>query len=498
VTFAQTPPGVKVSVAVDKVAYALGTEPIKVAATLENISGGEVLASDGLTLEPLAILLTFTDPNGQPIIADQLERETDDPPPPRVLPLAGELVQVDQLEILEPTFVQSVTVPDVRDLYTSLQAPPAEPGFYRVTCTVPVRTYAAIYRTVAGVDFAQLDTATFGGEITCPSTTFALFTDADGDGYFFPVPDPNGVTTVPDCDDGNVAVNPGATEVPGDGVDNDCNPATSDLIVIPPGIIAVEASQHTVGPGANPATSKGPLPDLPVHVYDKAAGSCAANFGFTHQQWKSIWLSCASSVLASGVTDAGGLLNLNVEPGSYLVLGQHDPDGGTPDDELYLGKSVNSLASGQTKMVDLRLLIKTNGSMNPGKSSKFTGSELWVIEPEYVEWNNTEELYPFIFETVGDWTVTTTVEPPEGFVADQNSLTTEVNTELKAAQFTITDVGSDWVDTQVTHDLTHKDKNNKVKKQKFKSKVGVKLSKGLAKAKGLTKWGKPKKEKKEK
>ena len=47
VTFAQTPPGVKVSVAVDKSAYALGTDPIKVAVTLENISGGEVLASDG-------------------------------------------------------------------------------------------------------------------------------------------------------------------------------------------------------------------------------------------------------------------------------------------------------------------------------------------------------------------------------------------------------------------------------------------------------------------
>jgi hypothetical protein len=485
-------------VAVDKSTYALGIDPIKVAVTLENISGGEVLVSDGLTRESLALLLTFTDPNGEPIIADQQQRETDDPPPPRVLPVAGELVQVDQLEILEPTFVQSATVPDVRDLYTALQAPPATPGFYRVTCTVPVRTYASIYRTVAGIDYAELDAATFGGVITCPTTTFALFTDADGDGYSFPVPDPAGATTMPDCDDGNAAVNPGATEIPGDGLNNDCNLATSDLILIPQGTLAVEAVQHTVGPGSTPGVSKEVLANLAVHVYDKVAGSCAANLGFSHQQWKSIWLSCAPAVMVSGFTDSAGVVDLLALPGDYLVLGQHDPDAGTLDDEVYLGKSADALLSNENRKVKLQLIIKANGKKTPAKASKFTGSELWIIEPEYVEWNSAEELYPFIFETVGDWTVMTTVAPPEGFVADQDSLTTEVNTDLKAAQFTITDVGSDWVDTQVTHDLTHKDKNNKVKKQKFKSKVGVKLSKGLAKAKNLTRWGKPKKDKENK
>lgn len=40
--------------------------------------------------------------------------------------------------------------------------------------------------------------------------------DADGDGY----------TTEEDCDDTDAAVHPGATEVPGDGIDNDCDPST--------------------------------------------------------------------------------------------------------------------------------------------------------------------------------------------------------------------------------------------------------------------------------
>ncbi len=45
-------------------------------------------------------------------------------------------------------------------------------------------------------------------------------------------------------------------------------------------------------------------------------------------------------------------------------------------------------------------------------------------------WDDTEQAYPFIFETVGDWGVTTSVEPPEGFEADYDSLAADVDNEI--------------------------------------------------------------------
>jgi hypothetical protein len=116
----------------------------------------------------------------------------------------------------------------------------------------------------------------------------------------------------------------------------------------------------------------------------------------------------------------------------------------------------------------------------PAKHKKRTGSLLMIIEPEYVEWSGTEELYPFIFESIGDWTVGTSIAPPEGFVSDQDMVVENVNMEIEAVQFSIVDVGSEWVDTGVTFEVEHKGK-----KEKIKSKIGIKCAKKPAKKKGF-------------
>ena len=116
----------------------------------------------------------------------------------------------------------------------------------------------------------------------------------------------------------------------------------------------------------------------------------------------------------------------------------------------------------------------------PGKTTWLTGSELLIIEPEYVLWDATEQPYPFVFETVGDWGVSAAVAPPEGFVADYDALSAYVDNETEAVQFIITEVGSDLVPTQTTFQVTHKGRSRTVR-----SSVGIMLTPDYAKSRGF-------------
>ena len=65
-------------------------------------------------------------------------------------------------------------------------------------------------------------TSNYGNSLFVDDVNMFYLADNDGDGY----------DTSVDCDDTNAAVNPGATEIPGNGIDDDCNPATADMVGI--------------------------------------------------------------------------------------------------------------------------------------------------------------------------------------------------------------------------------------------------------------------------
>lgn len=257
--------------------------------------------------------------------------------------------------------------------------------------------------------------------------------------------------------------------------------------------LVVKVDKHTVGTGPNPPVKKEPIPNLLVQIYDKSKGSCAAGYGISWQNYPQIWSSCAP--LYTKQTNSLGEAPFSVAPqGDYLAIGIypagsencHPPQGqnSCTTTPLYIGVSVGTIEQDAVTTKYLQVIENAKNEKVPGKYKKLTGSELLIIEPEYVEWDDAAELYPFIFESIGDWSVTTSVQPPEGFVADNEALSADVVSDTQSVQFTITDIGSEWKPTKVKHTIKHKKKV-----QKIDSEVGVKLAPNLAKKKGIGIYG---------
>jgi hypothetical protein len=196
------------------------------------------------------------------------------------------------------------------------------------------------------------------------------------------------------------------------------------------------------------------------------------------------------SYTAIGTTDNDGNAIIIVPPATthpdsdYIVIGRTVSYDATittmPVDVLYSEKTLESVKPGTAKQVLLHQIRLFNGKQVPGRDVEELGTYLAIVEPEYLDWTSDQEQYPFIFISDGDWGVTTSVEPPEGFVPDYPSLSTSVSDSITqvittidgftaeypvltptddgttAVQFTLTDVGSDWTETGVTHVITHK------------------------------------------
>ena len=265
-----------------------------------------------------------------------------------------------------------------------------------------------------------------------------------------------------------------------DGLDNDCNAVVDD------GELNISANTHTVGAGTHPGSTKDPLAGIVVCAYDKSEGSCSRDTcgGISHQHYQCIVDSCGTDdgeQIFCCTTDDNGECAINAPPGDYIAISDDATKTTLPDP---LGVSASDLVCQEVMQKHLQQIVKADGKKVPGKTSRRTGSELLVIEPEFIEWTGSQELYPFVFETVGDWEVTTAVTPPEGFVSDYDVLAELVVNEVEAVQFTITDIGSDWVPTEARHTVSHNGR-----RQVILSRVGVKLASDLAQQKGLDSSG---------
>jgi hypothetical protein len=456
----------KDSLAADRPLYKLGA-PIPAVLYLQNREVGDVYTFRGFGGQPFHLFMTFQGPDGKgitaPLLEGTIQSKTHVPPPKMILVDEGSgptPLQVEAIETLPgsapgPAWSLEVAIDDLTSYY-SLPLP----GEYLVRTEIPMRTYLPPFiLDVTNTQYAEIAQEDWEGKRSA-LVRLQVTADGDQDGYYAPFgySDVPGEPWLADCDDDNDLINPGATEIPNNNRDDDCNPATPDLPSW--GTVLVQADRHRVGLGTHPGSEKIPIEDMPLSVYDKSSGSCAAGYGVSWHHYAEIWLGCFPPD-AQGTTDSSGRAAINVAPGEYLLIGLF---GG-----LYVGNSVGTVGAEETVRKYLQVLEKADGKKSAGKSKIVTGSELLIIEPEYVEWTGTQELYPFLFESLDEWGVSTAISPPEGFVADYPSLATQVQGDTQAVQFTVTDVGSEWKNTKVKHKIKHKGKEFVLK-----TKIGVK------------------------
>ena len=356
---AQSPPALDVSLTMDERPYLLNPpEPVMITIALDNAGADDIITSEGFSGEDFRLLLTFIDPDGNGIIANDSGSggTGGDPPPPPVIPVeVGGVIQLLQMEPVEglPAGWQTEVTFNSHDDYALTEA-----GDYSVTAIISIRTYLDIDKTVDGVDYAELEPVLFQGVIESDTVNFSLRGDTDGDGYFSDV----------DCDDNDPAVNPGATEIVGNDKDDDCDPETLDVVTVTPGTIEVVAEEQT-------GSTKVPIVGMAVRAYDRT-NECVSYFGgvkpkhWQKQYGSSIWGSSCDPT-AEGVTGADGKVSLDVPPAKYIVIGEYDPDIAVTDDEIYLGKKMIYIVnSEQSKSARLKVRIKANGDIENDSDSE--------------------------------------------------------------------------------------------------------------------------------
>ncbi|HXI29135.1 MAG TPA: MBG domain-containing protein, partial [Vicinamibacterales bacterium] len=232
--------------------------------------------------------------------------------------------------------------------------------------------------------------------------------------------------------------------------------------------LAVNFTGHAVADDTKkPKVVDTPIDNAEVRVFLKG-DSCAYGIIATGQSriWGLVYENCSPMTFGSyqtkGITDANGNVNVIVAPtttspnSDFIVIGKaiaQMVDGTTQP--VYSEHTVASVNANEVKRVLLHQIRTFNGKVVPGKDIEEFGSYLGIVQPEYLDWTENEEQYPLILVAEGDWSLTTGVTPPAGFVPDVTQMSTQVADTTSAIQFTMTDVGSDWTQTTVNHSITH-------------------------------------------
>jgi hypothetical protein len=301
-----------------------------------------VITQAGTQARDVHLELHFTRylPDGQrQLITTRYPQNLDEPRNPLKLVVAGQDTQAIPAEVFPVGTGFQYEPFNVLDFYALDQ-----PGKYSVRVVFGRMIFSGYFISEENALFARLEDIVLSGDIVSyPESFFNIVTDGDQDAYTTPEAYGAAPETA-DCNDGNPSVNPGAVEIAGNGIDDDCDPTTPDEPAVAPGFIQVKVDKHTVGPRA----AKEPLAGVPLRVYSKAPGSCVRVYHeVSWHHYASVWDDCNPPV-AREKTGDNGWATLTVPPGNYIVIGLYN-------EEIYIGLSAGIVESGQTVEKYLRV-----------------------------------------------------------------------------------------------------------------------------------------------
>jgi hypothetical protein len=136
---------------------------------------------------------------------------------------------------------------------------------------------------------------------------------------------------------------------------------------------------------------------------------------------------------------------------NHSGLSDDDDDG---DDD---GDDDNSFSANCSKDMYIDIIQDAYGKVRACNTDAVPGSMLLIKAPVTVEFTDSIELLPIVYESLdGIWDIGVTATPPEGFYSVEDTLQEFLNTSnLSTLQFTLVDTGSVWTETRVTTNLKH-------------------------------------------
>lgn len=232
--------------------------------------------------------------------------------------------------------------------------------------------------------------------------------------------------------------------------------------------INVQATVHYVDSKANcfgfgKTSVKLPATNMQVYLFkasDVRAFADQYAYNYNWEVYAPLLESGAVQPVATCTTDSNGACSFDVAADDYYVISGYVL-GCQPD--VHSGKQVSANDMKKGTNVNLNLMRAATKDCTvkmcyPAEATVLSGSNLEIVQPEYVVWDSATAVYPFALSSDSDWTVDITPYLPSGYVASPSAVVETVANEIKGVAFDVTEVGSKMGDTTVVIGATHNGK----------------------------------------